>query len=209
MELLPNDMVVYIALSMDIPEVLSLCQTSKRINQIVCDNNNFWISKLKRDYDITMEDPSTTKSAYKNITNVIKKVPNPDDLLEKAIKIGSIMYVKIALDSGANIHKPMLPKHYPIVAALRLGHENIAQYLLTRGAVSYDISALIPLMRADRRKDINKFLYDYIVPASHQYVDDPEVYQMLAEDLEFEKNNDPYRYTALYERHIDELRSKS
>ena len=48
---LPKDVIVLIALSMDIPEILSLCITSKKFNINVCKNKIFWISKLNKDFN--------------------------------------------------------------------------------------------------------------------------------------------------------------
>jgi hypothetical protein len=50
MERLSKDIIVKLALGMDLPEILSLCMTSKRFNRFVCENNRFWVSMIKRDY---------------------------------------------------------------------------------------------------------------------------------------------------------------
>lgn len=47
---LPRDVLIYIALQMDLPEILSLCRTSSRINEIVCENDKFWMNKVMREY---------------------------------------------------------------------------------------------------------------------------------------------------------------
>ena len=52
MNQLNKDEIFTIALMLDFPDVLSLCRTNKRINQFVCQNKNFWISKLKQDYNV-------------------------------------------------------------------------------------------------------------------------------------------------------------
>lgn len=56
MEQLPGDVVFSIALMMDLPEILSLCKTSKRFNRIICENRNFWLRRLQRDYNIDIRE---------------------------------------------------------------------------------------------------------------------------------------------------------
>ena len=53
---IPKDVIVHIALMLDLPEVISLCLTSKKFNINVCKNNSFWISRLKQDFDVDYRD---------------------------------------------------------------------------------------------------------------------------------------------------------
>jgi len=56
MDKLPKNIQVYLALMMDTPEVLSLCKSFKNINENVCKNKSFWISKLKKDFNVLYTD---------------------------------------------------------------------------------------------------------------------------------------------------------
>ncbi len=47
-----KDIIVKIALTLDFPDILSLCRINKRYNRFICDNDDFWISKLRQDYGI-------------------------------------------------------------------------------------------------------------------------------------------------------------
>jgi hypothetical protein len=38
---LPNDVIVKMALTLELPEILRLCGTEKRFNKIICENKNF------------------------------------------------------------------------------------------------------------------------------------------------------------------------
>ena len=50
MESLPKDLIMTIALEYNLPDILSTCLTSKRMRDIICDNETFWMNKVKRDY---------------------------------------------------------------------------------------------------------------------------------------------------------------
>lgn len=50
MEKFPKDVLIYMALKMDIYDIFSLCKTSKKINEKICQNSRFWMEKLKKDY---------------------------------------------------------------------------------------------------------------------------------------------------------------
>lgn len=50
METLSGDVLRKIMLEFDLPDIIPLCKTSKRFNQSVCDNQIFWMNKVKRDY---------------------------------------------------------------------------------------------------------------------------------------------------------------
>ena len=44
---------ILIALELDLPSILKLCETNKNIKGFVCDNYYFWTNKLKKDYNFT------------------------------------------------------------------------------------------------------------------------------------------------------------
>lgn len=50
METLSPNLVLYLSLNMDVPEVLSLCETSTRYNQLICNNQTFWMNKIMTDF---------------------------------------------------------------------------------------------------------------------------------------------------------------
>ena len=49
MEKLPKDMIIYLAMEMELPEIISFCNTSKKINERVCKNNIFWRNKIEKE----------------------------------------------------------------------------------------------------------------------------------------------------------------
>ena len=50
LENLSSDVLRSIAIDMDLETIKNLCLTSKKFNRIICDNRNFWINKLLKDF---------------------------------------------------------------------------------------------------------------------------------------------------------------
>lgn len=50
MERLDKNLLIETALDLDNASLVKLCQTSKKINNVICENNNFWMRKLFRDF---------------------------------------------------------------------------------------------------------------------------------------------------------------
>jgi len=63
---LPKDLIVKMAISFDLPEILHLCQTSKHFNNNICENKYFWVNKYIQDFP-RKEMPEDVKSFYKNM----------------------------------------------------------------------------------------------------------------------------------------------
>jgi hypothetical protein len=75
---LPDDLIIKIALSMDLGEISSLCQTSVKFNQVVCENKQYWMNKMIRDYGLYYNDYKTlindSRTLYYSLINNPKKV---------------------------------------------------------------------------------------------------------------------------------------
>ena len=50
MEHLNVDELFSIAIQLDLPDILSLCKSSKRFNQLVCLRDRIWLALLERDF---------------------------------------------------------------------------------------------------------------------------------------------------------------
>ena len=50
MNRVPDDVIMYMALVMDIPAVLKFCNSSPRFNRIICNNQKYWMNKLLNDF---------------------------------------------------------------------------------------------------------------------------------------------------------------
>ena len=80
---LPKDVLVQMALELDLPEILSLCNTSVKMNVSVCRNRDFWINKLRYDYDIGFqkEKVNNPRQYYEFVYKIDKKYPDANRLL--------------------------------------------------------------------------------------------------------------------------------
>ena len=47
---LPAEVIRQIALKMDLPTITFTCRTSKRFNQLICNNEAYWREKLRKDF---------------------------------------------------------------------------------------------------------------------------------------------------------------
>ena len=77
----PKDVIVYIALTMDLPEIWSLCSTNSRFNLVICQNQDFWRNRLKQDYDVTsVPNNKTPKEYYEYIHKNMIFINNQDKI---------------------------------------------------------------------------------------------------------------------------------
>ena len=72
---IPNDLIIYIALQLDLPELLNYCRVSQKFNSLVCQNNSFWINRLKQDFNITYTkvNNDNPKLLYQKIYHLINE----------------------------------------------------------------------------------------------------------------------------------------
>jgi hypothetical protein len=47
---LPKDLIVYMAMGMSLDTIWRFCRTSNRLNDLVCDNERFWVDKLANEF---------------------------------------------------------------------------------------------------------------------------------------------------------------
>jgi len=160
---LSNDMIVYIALTMDLPEILTYCRLSKRFNRLVCEDPGFWFRRLERDYGITPDraiiHPRYTnpKSYYQEITNDFRNVR--EDLfnqLRVAIDYGMVDRIKNLIEN-----KGVPPTGYHLLYVRDL---DIAKYLVSKGAdptyVHPVLSSPVTMAAARGYLDLVKFYFE-------------------------------------------------
>ncbi len=78
---LPNDMIIYMALMLDLPTLANYCRSSRKFNSLTCDSYNFWENKLLQEYDLvylTPGDVEGIKNYYKVVTVYLQHHPGPD-----------------------------------------------------------------------------------------------------------------------------------
>lgn len=80
---LPNDVIRQMALDLTSEDIFNLCLTNKRFNKVICDDENFWRNKLKRDFpqDRKRLENESWKQFYERLKSEIP-VEIPDDIDE-------------------------------------------------------------------------------------------------------------------------------
>jgi len=134
---LPKDVLMLLALEMDIEYVINLCQSSSLFNNKICKDNHFWLNKLFKEFGIRTE-LSKAKYEYLSLRNMLKNKPN--DVLESGIKTENYTMVKTAIESGANPNLK-IGSSYPITLSMFLTSDEILLFLLNK--VNYDDIKLI------------------------------------------------------------------
>ena len=92
---LPPDVIVYMAMNMDLPEILTFCMSSRRFNHIVCKNNKFWLQRLINDYDVHVDQIPrhyTPKTYYEYLVNNLPRffIPSRDQRCEETMYLEEI-----------------------------------------------------------------------------------------------------------------------
>jgi hypothetical protein len=85
MDNLPNDIIVKIAIDLNIYDAMDLCSTSKKYKRLICDNENFWYQRLEKDF---------------NWWNNNNNHPNLYDLTSKEIYIYLLTETKYFIDEN-------------------------------------------------------------------------------------------------------------
>ena len=72
-DFLPSETIIEIALRLPVSDISLYCQTSKRFNDMICNNNYFWREKFLYDYGPPEDDVNITswKYAYENYGKVV------------------------------------------------------------------------------------------------------------------------------------------
>lgn len=85
---LPSDIIMLIAMEFDLPDILTYCKLSKRFNKTICDNNIFWMNKLRKDYPfVDIIDVKEYKNLYEYLSKRAKEI-NIDSDESKNPKFG-------------------------------------------------------------------------------------------------------------------------
>ncbi len=129
---LSKDEMVRLALFLDLPEILTFCRLAKKFNRNVCENKNFWISRLKQDYGFNYLEISPDKSGNpKEYYEFFYKHKTNNKRLVEAAKEGHIDITRFMIKNGANIHTR---NDYTLIWASRNGHTDTVKFLLENGA---------------------------------------------------------------------------
>ena len=88
MERLPKDLVTKLALELDLSDILNYCRSSKKFNNAVCDNFNFWRRKYYKEmgYEYTGEKTLTAIKAQFEMLNSVKLTVHRPILVKEPLK---------------------------------------------------------------------------------------------------------------------------
>lgn len=175
MNQLPKDILVFMALNLDLPEILSLCQTNSEFNDRICKNNYFWLNKLDRDYGLK-SDLSNAKREYSSIKDLLRI--DPRKVFGKGIYTENFKLVKAAVDSGFVPHN-LFEDYYLISKSLGFESDEILRYVLynviNTGNIDHLIRKATDAITYHKDLDIRcimfKRLYSIVLPYASEIVD--------------------------------------
>lgn len=155
---LSADVIVYMALNMDLPEILSLCSTSTRFNKVVCLNKIFWVNRLKRDYKVTIIPKNKhPREYYREVREKMKLSSNK--LLVESSALNDIPGIELALNNGANIH---FANDMALVNASSTGNLEAVKYLIEKGAnVNANSDNSLKMASLNGHLDVVKYLMEH------------------------------------------------
>lgn len=179
MENLPNDVLIYMALSMDLPEILSLCRVNSNINNIICDNEVFWMNKLRHDYNIHGH-KDNYKTRYKYITDQLK---DPNTALQFGSVTNDVDLVRLAIERGAELY--MI---HPISNSITNDSFNVFKYLI------------------DNNYYINKNYLSYNLTFASQYNRIKYIEYLLDNGANIHYYNDFLLRNAVTMKHLDQVK---
>ena len=135
MEFLPKDALFAIAINLGLEDLLNLCNSSNRINRLVCQKDDIWLYKIKQEFPYLTQE---ILNRYKNTRSwreyYIQDLEpttndNSNDVLIKSSRNGRLDLVIIALNLGADINRYNLP----ITLSSLYGHLDVVKYLVECG----------------------------------------------------------------------------
>ena len=138
-----KDILLLMALDLDTPDLLNLCLSSKIFNRKICQNDKFWLQKIRRDFPILInpDEPSNQdidkykrKTSYKKyyfwLLDLFISVPieNYNELLlisaeTDKLDIFKILVYKYGID-------PSFDNNNAFIQASHKGHYDIVKLLL-------------------------------------------------------------------------------
>ena len=153
---LPNDLIINIALELDLPDLIKWCSLNKKFNNITCDNDTFWMNRYRKDFG-QIKKP-TWKTSYITTSRF-----TPEELVYQGIKYDDIELISVGLNRGYDINDPGYL--YEIPPLLFASEENSSlktvKYLVEQGAdISVDGYYPLYMAAATNKLDIVKYLHE-------------------------------------------------
>ncbi len=183
-DLLP-DALVYMALMMDVPDILSLCNTNSKFNRYICENGDFWLQRLGKDYNIGINDiPDGTsyRQYYKNIYNAYERAGGN---INQRIMVAAAYNLKrdfMDLIKSGNVTGPI-------------------KYMALKHAITHSFNEAVKYMVDNEMVDLGRVKDLLYLPT-----DDIEMFKYLVDNgafintynTEYDLNNEDYGYPFEY-----------
>lgn len=137
MEKLNKDEIVTIALLLDLLDILKFCQTSKKIDRYVCKNDDFWTSRLKKDFNFIfskIHKQRRPKLYYKILYSKFHEG------FESAVKNNFEDLVDFYIDKASNFsrRKQIDMVENGLLIAAENGNKNLVRFFISLGAKNFD-----------------------------------------------------------------------
>ena len=127
-DILSKDILIELAIELDLPDIINWCRLNKRFDEFTCKSDVFWRRKFIHDYgDYSKVLGLSWREFYKYVT-----VTKPNDLLWKGVEKNVLSYVVVALKRGANINNIRI-LFTPLSKASKRGQLEIVKYLVEQG----------------------------------------------------------------------------
>lgn len=69
----PKDIIILLALELDDPSIINLCRSSKRYNEAICKNQNFWKLKIEKERPGVLETMEGEITNYRELYQDLQK----------------------------------------------------------------------------------------------------------------------------------------
>jgi ankyrin repeat protein len=164
METLGADTLFSIGILLEMDDLLKFCSINKRINNILCRQDNIWLYKIKQlSPSLGMEvinkyrKDRSLKDYF--IQDIYPNSNNPNKLLINSSSDGRLDLVILALDSGANIQAQ---NNEPVRYSSENGHLEVVKYLVEHGAdIQADNNYAVRLASRYGHLEVVKYLIEH------------------------------------------------
>ena len=153
---LPNDLIINIALELDLPDLIKWCSLNKKFNNITCDNDTFWMNRYRKDFG-QIKKP-TWKTSYITTLRL-----TPEELVYQGIKYDDIELISVGLNRGYDINDPGYLYEIPplLYASEEESSLKTIKYLVEQGAdISIDDYYPLYMAAATNKLDVVKYLHE-------------------------------------------------
>jgi len=204
MEKLPKDILIEIALDLDLQSILGYCLSSKYINEKVCENKNFWVNKLYKDFNIDhRESKLSAKKYYLELNNLLKKY-DLDALLSYGLKNDRNDLIKIAINKNANL----TDFNFNDFQKIKLLDEKLIDILFNEKAkATKNIFGFYNLLKniddKDKKFQILYYLFDFILPKTSKIITEDYFWDNILTKLTQYYNESPEYFFNLYNKKIN------